>query len=730
MSTSDSDASIAWSWSSFPGKVQDGARTVVPLGCLYTPLAPSPRATHWDAAPVRCGCGALYNGHCAVSQRHGTWACVFCGRLNACPGGSPARTVEYRRGGGCGGAVVLVVDLAVGAGELALVRGLLLRAAGRLGAGARVALVTFGATVNVHDLRGADPARSTALRGAERPSLAQCRRVFGPGIGRVVAPLAGARAALAALVRGLEPERWPTPRGRRPPRATGAAIGVAACLLEIAGGAGAILPFVSGACTEGPGRVVDADRAALARTHADIAAHTPTHLKAATDYYDALTTQLVTNGHTLCMVSASLDQVGTFEMRNCIHATGGCIISTDLWSREWIDSSIEHFLKSSADKISSLNYNVSMEVITTSNWKVSGVIGPCLGTGKRSQHISSVETGIGGTCEWVTSCMSPTTTFGIYFEASEIPSNQANLYHNRYAQILTKYQTSDGTSVIQATTIEHPIFAGSILSNLAPSFNSEVAAVLIARLAIYKTEQMPLKDVMQWLDRLTIRFVSRFSSYTLNQPNTLKLAPALALFPVFMYHLRRSGYLNVLNQSPDETAVLRLLFLKSKAEDAIIMIQPTLMQYSLSSIQTNANGSISIVPTPASLEESSIPSDGIILLDTYFEVLIIRGDTLNGWIQQGYNKQAEYSYIDNFIALARKDAMDIVNTRTSTPRYFEINRFDGNFRIFKNRVNPSQSTNSVNSQNESKGGDELTYTDDISLQNYMKYLKKLVVQQA
>ncbi len=113
-----------------------------------------------------------------------------------------------------------------------------------------------------------------------------------------------------------------------------------------------------------------------------------------------------------------------------------------------------------------------------------------------------------------------------------------------------------------------------------------------------------------------------------------------------MYHLRRSQFLQVFNNSPDETSFYRygskvflyyclslvkqkttmvLIFLSSfdsrhmlMREDltqSLIMIQPILYSYSF-------NGP----PEPVLLDTSSIQPDRILLMDTFFQILIFHGE--------------------------------------------------------------------------------------------------------
>lgn len=72
----------------------------------------------------------------------------------------------------------------------------------------------------------------------------------------------------------------------------------------------------------------------------------------------------------------------------------------------------------------------------------------------------------------------------------------------------------------------------SDLRELAYGFDQETSAVIMAKLAVFKTmqgeEQM---DVIKWLDRTLIKLVGRFAEYKADDANTFKLSREFSLFP-------------------------------------------------------------------------------------------------------------------------------------------------------------------------------------------------------
>lgn len=68
-----------------------------------------------------------------------------------------------------------------------------------------------------------------------------------------------------------------------------------------------------------------------------------------------------------------------------------------------------------------------------------------------------------------------------------------------------------------------------------------------------RCETKPVSDVLRWIDRSLIRLCSKFADYRPDDPNSFRLSPEFAIFPQFMFHLRRSQFMQHINYSPDES---------------------------------------------------------------------------------------------------------------------------------------------------------------------------------
>jgi len=94
------------------------------------------------------------------------------------------------------------------------------------------------------------------------------------------------------------------------------------------------------------------------------------------------------------------------------------------------------------------------------------------------------------------------------------------------------------------------------------------------------------------------------------------------------------------------------------------MIQPTLMSYTFDT-----------PPQPVLLDSVSIKPDVILLLDTFFHILIFHGEVVAQWRKQGYQEQEGY---ENFGELLEGPVAD-AQVAISLPLVFErfTNCFSG-----------------------------------------------------
>eukprot|EP01070_Trichotokara_eunicae_P000993 Trichotokara_eunicae@DN1409_c0_g1_i1.p1 len=252
---------------------------------------------------------------------------------------------------------------------------------------------------------------------------------------------------------------------------------------------------------------------------------------------------------------------------------------------------------------------------------------------------------------------------------------------------------------------------------LSSAFDQEAAAVLMARLAVLRLEQDDVVDVMRWLDRKLIRLAGRFGNYTRHQPESFHLGQEFALFPAFMFHLRRSQFIQTFNASPDESAYYRVVMMRENVANTMLMVQPALMEYSLQDSQ----------PRPTLLDAKSLRADVVLLLDSFFHIVIWYGTTVDNWREQKYHEQDEYAHLRALIEMPVQDSKAIIAERFPVPKFIMCKQGGSQARFLLAKVNPSVSHTSV--QDQFSGPDPgVVITDDVSLATFMDHLIKLVVE--
>ena len=147
------------------------------------------------------------------------------------------------------------------------------------------------------------------------------------------------------------------------------------------------------------------------------------------------------------------------------------------------------------------------------------------------------------------------------------------------------------------------------------------------------------------------------------------------------------------------------------------MIQPTLLSYSF------------YEPTHAVLLDiSSIQPDRILLMDTFFHIVIFHGQQIADWRKAGYQDQEGYESFKQLLLAPINDANELMMTRFPLPRYIICDQNSSQARFLLSKVNPSLTHNTTNiGYYGDQAATASVLTDDVSLQVFMEHLKKLAV---
>ena len=535
---------------------------------------------------------------------------------------------------------------------------------------------------------------------------------------RFLLPLCECEFALQSALEELEADPPPATRSTRPARATGTALAVATALLE-AGGApagGRILLFCGGPATVGPGTVVSVDQAEELRSHKDFEKGTARHWNAATAFYRGVGTRLVAASLALDVFACSLDQVGLAEMKAAVEPTGGFMVLAETFASDNFRATLAKLLaRAPGGGPLLLAGAASVEVFVTKEVRVSGAIGVASPLPARPNcPVAESEIGMGGTTSWRMCTLTPATALAVYFEVVNQHSNPLPEGAPLYLQFATAYTAGDGARRLRVTTVARAWAESASAPAVAASFDQEAAAVLLARLAAHKAEHEEAFDTLRWLDRCLIRLCAKFGEYAKDEPSSFRLPPPLAYFPQFMFNLRRSQFLNVFNNSPDETAFFRLALAREPVAGALVMIQPTLVAYALDGAALQA------VP----LDVSAITADRVLLLDSFFVIVVHAGSTVAAWRKAGYAELPEHDAFRALLAAPAEDARALAAERCPTAKVVACDQGGSQARFLLAKLNPSV-THATDAA--AAAGSELVFTEDVSLSVFMEHLAKLAV---
>ncbi len=645
---------------------------------------------------------------------------------------------------------LFVVDTCLDEEELAHLRDALQQIFNLLPEEALVGLITFGTLVNVHELGFHDCPKSYVFRGDKEYSSQKVQDMLniaptrggGAGqqqaqqqggvnaaggrqsaIGRYLLPASECTFALEQVLQDLQKDPWPVEAGNRVQRASGAALSVAIGLLEssnIPKQGSRIMTFVAGPSTIGNGKIVNLSKKESIRGHTDLAkSQAPLH-KPAVEYYTNLSNRAMAIHSVVDVYACSLDQTFALEVRHLVARTGGMIVLADKFNQSVFRESLRKMFEKNPDTAEGsgslqMGFGANIEVISSREVKISGAIGPCASMEKKSPQVAETEIGVGGTTQWYMGGIDPSATMSFFFEVTNTNATPMPQHKRRYLQFMTTYQNSQGKTRLRVTTAWGAWHSDpNDSSPIAHSFDQEASAALTARLAVHRSGSEETADVMRWLDRSLIRLCGKFAQYRKDEPASFRLSPEFTMYPQFMFHLRRSKFLQTFNSSPDEQTYYRHILNRESVSNTLIMLQPSLMSYSL---QPGP-------PTPVMLDASSVRVDTILLLDAYFHVIVFHGETIAAWKEHGYHLQEEHVNFRNLLEAPQSDAQVIMNRRFPVPRYISCDQFKSEARFLLAMLNPSITHHS----NDAAGGGQAIFTDDVSLRVFMEHLMKLSVQ--
>ena len=141
-----------------------------------------------------------------------------------------------------------------------------------------------------------------------------------------------------------------------------------------------------------------------------------------------------------------------------------------------------------------------------------------------------------------------------------------------------------------------------------------------------------------------------------------------------------------------------MIFCREDISNSLVMIQPSLICYSFQA-----------PPQPVLLDATSVRPDVMLLLDTFFHVLIFHGETIASWRDQGFADMPEHAAFRQLLEAPKEDAASIMEKRMPVPRYIVCDQHKSQARFLMAKLNPSVTHNNA----DQGSGVAPVFTDDV-----------------
>ncbi|ODV84412.1 hypothetical protein CANARDRAFT_29267 [[Candida] arabinofermentans NRRL YB-2248] len=770
---------VRFNWNAFPVTRLEADNMATPVGCLYTPLLAREDLPLANYEPQACRkCRGILNVFSQIDLGTKTWTCTCCNTRSPLPTHyhsisaenlpieltPAASTIEYvlsKPPPPPPPVFMYVIDLCQEPEDLQALKDTLITSLALHPPGSLIGLVTFDSVVNVHQLSFDSCFKKYVFSGSKEYESLEVQRQLGISgngskswltqfntggtVNKFLLPISEPESEFLIIkaIESLEVSKWTVEPRHRAIRVTGSALSIASCLIEGACSqcAAKVVLFAGGPCTFGPGTIVGTELKEPIRSHSDIDKGTAKHYKKALAFYkkiaqkaagikkdakDKFFDPVSTSLFSVDIFAGCYDQTGIYEMRSLSNQTGGVMVVTDSFQTSIFKNSFFACFNKDEDGYPFSYLDGTLEVFTSQRLKVAGVVGLATSLKKEGKNVADIEIGQGFTNKWALPAVSPRHTYAVFFDMQTIGAGDTrdSSVPEVHIQFQTTYRHTNGSTRLRVTTLSR---LTSSSTDLASTFDQEAAAVLYARLIVHKLENGgEYSDLLRWIDKSLVKLCTVFGDYSKNDTNSFRLSGKFSLLPQFIYHLRRSQFLQVFNCSPDETAFYHHTLLRTDVRDSLVMIQPTLVRFM-------ADGS---EPEPVLLDSASLKPDAVLLLDAFFYTVIYFGHVAADWRDKNYPRD-EYPGVYDMIDKSREEAAALIADRFPLPRYVTCDEGKSQARFLYSKLNPSENDNNVQDStggamggyvaDNTDPGNAVVHTEDVSLNTFFAHLAKLVV---
>lgn len=731
---------VRFVWNSVPASKQIMKQNMIPFGLFCSPFFHrDPPIERRMGAPLKCAkCTFAANPFCALDYYNTkSWICCNCGHRNPLS----HQVVNYLTQGGrlqefennstvfeykldsktYQRTVILLLDTSLELDELEKMKAGILESLSCEKGEFNLGIVTFGKHVKLHNLVS-ETRQELVLDGQKEYSREQLMSLLSlreslphtaPNLlNKFIQPAQKCWGRVIKIISRLKPSSFEiTVKGehKRKLRCTGNALQIGVVLASTFCGHGTkITTFLGGACTFGPGLIVTPELEEHFRSHGDLekSASKLSTFKKAEKFYTELGEICEKFNITLDLFAFCLNQYGLGEMCNLVQRTGGIVINHEEFQDKEYLPSVKQYMDTlfSQDTV----WNARTQVLCSAELGLHGALGSMklINSDKELEKMDNLIGQTGGN-KFYLGNTSVHNSFLFLFQ----PKNPEISIKAKpcYFQFQSVFTDQDGSSIMRVATFSRNFC--SDLAILGRSIDQEAAIACIARIASFKSITLQTTDVVYWLNTVLIKFLRRVSTFNKNQPQSLKIPNHVSLLPQFIFYFRKSEFVQKFATSVDEFALFRLSLMREVLNNMLVMIQPSLFAYTLE----NSNAS------PVLCDMDSLADDRILVVDTYFFVLIWYGKTIHYWKEQNFQEDPQFAHFKDLLSVAKTDAQLLMEDRLPVPRFIECHPGAPFERVLKSKLNPRAAKTQEDS-------DENYSTDDVNLKTFMDYLVKLVVK--
>lgn len=146
-------------------------------------------------------------------------------------------------------------------------------------------------------------------------------------------------------------------------------------------------------------------------------------------------------------------------------------------------------------------------------------------------------------------------------------------------QAITTFKYSDNVVRTRVSTFAVDFMRENQMMEVIKRFDEQAATVMLARMASKKAEIEEPIEVKKWLDRILLKFTVKFAQYNKMDRASFRLPNPMKHFPQFIYHLRRSSFINPFGSPPDQAMYTKTCMIRESIANCIVMVQPALLRY-------------------------------------------------------------------------------------------------------------------------------------------------------